>query len=274
MITYPNAKLNLGLYVTRKREDGFHDIETLFLPVPGLTDILEIVPNPKQDRDVELFVSGTPVEGSPEDNLCVKAYNLLAQQAELPKVGIYLHKLIPMGAGLGGGSANGAFTLKMLNELLSQPLSMETLSQMALQLGSDCPFFLQNKISFAKGRGEQLLEIDLDLKGIHLLLVNPGIAIHTGQAYGMIKPQPASFNLKEIANLPKGQWREFVSNDFEKVIFPLHPRLQEIKTELYRLGAFYASMSGSGSTLFGLFEEKPNKLGTLVQEPFVHWSVL
>lgn len=274
MITYPNAKLNLGLHVTRKREDGFHDIETLFLPVPGLTDILEIVLNPKQDKNVELFISGMPVEGSPEDNLCVKAYNLLAQQVELPKVGIYLHKQIPMGAGLGGGSANGAFTLKILNQLSSNPVSAKQLANLALQLGSDCPFFLQNKISFAQGRGEQLLEVDLDLKGIHLLLVNPGIGIHTGQAYGMIKPQPAPFDLRGIANLPKGQWREVVSNDFEKEVFLLHPRLQEIKTELYRLGAFYASMSGSGSTLFGLFEEKPNELGALAQEPFVHWSVL
>ncbi len=274
MITYPNAKLNLGLHVTRKREDGFHDIETLFLPVPGLTDILEIIPNPKQDRDVELFISGTPVEGPIEDNLCVKAYNIFSQRASLPRVSIYLHKQIPMGAGLGGGSANGAFTLRMLNQLLPQPLPMETLVQRALQLGSDCPFFLQNRICFAKGRGEQLQGVDLDLKGTYLLLVNPGIAIHAGQAYGMIKPKPAPFDLRGIGNLPKGQWRAVVSNDFEKAVFPLYPRLQEIKNALYELGAFYAAMSGSGLTLFGLFNEKPNELGSISQEPFVHWSVL
>jgi len=258
MITYPNAKVNLGLYITEKRTDGFHSIETIFLPIPSLCDILEVLPQEHQQEDVVFSESGLEVDGDFESNLCVKAYKHLNKHNPLPKVAMHLHKQIPMGAGLGGGSANGAFTLKMLNELTGNRVNNDELKNIALELGSDCPFFLTNKPCFATGRGEQLHELELNLSGVYILLVNPSIHVSTGMAYSLSNPKPAVTDLRKIAHIPYHQWKTHVHNDFEKVVFPLHVEIKELKEWLYQLGAFYASMSGSGSTVFGLFHTKPD----------------
>lgn len=257
MITFPNAKINLGLYITEKRSDSFHNIETIFLPIPKLCDILEVVPIPNQESNILFSFSGIKVDGDPNDNLCVKAYYLINKLVELPNVAIHLHKQIPMGAGLGGGSADGAFALSMLNQLADKPLPERELMKLALALGSDCPFFIKNINSFGVGRGEKLEPLDINLSGYHLLLINPNIHVNTGIAYRKSIPSPAPFNLKQITEVPIEKWRNFITNDFEKVVFPTHPEIESIKTELYSMGAVYSSMSGSGSTVFGIFTSKP-----------------
>lgn len=273
MIAFPNAKINLGLFITEKREDGFHNIETIFYPIPRLCDILEVLPLKNSDKPVSFSQSGLKVDGDADKNLCVRAYYLLNNQIELPHVAIHLHKQIPLGAGLGGGSADGAFTLKMLNNLAINPLPVDKLSELALELGSDCPFFLNNAPCFGKGRGEKLESLDLHLQNYHIVLVNPGIHINTGQAYKESTPSPAPFNLKNLENIPVEKWRELVTNDFEKFVFANYPAIEQIKNELYSLGAVYSSMSGSGSTVFGIFKTKPNILGKF-ENLFTHISEL
>lgn len=273
MIMFPNAKVNLGLYITQKRNDGFHNIETLFLPVPKLCDILEILPQTNQSKAVVFTQTGIEVDADIDDNLCVKAYALLSKYADLPKVAMHLHKQIPLGAGLGGGSANGAFALKMLNEMASQGVDQNTLADIALELGSDCPFFLTNYPSFASGRGERLQEVNINLKGFYILLANPGIHVNTGKAYGLSTPKPALFNLRHIGQLPMEQWKESVYNDFEKVVFPLHPEIADLKEKFYQMGATYASMSGSGSTVFGFFSKRPD-IDIIPKQFFTHLSEL
>jgi 4-diphosphocytidyl-2-C-methyl-D-erythritol kinase len=257
MVLFPNAKINIGLYITEKRADGFHNIETIFVPIPKLCDILEILPFPQQAEPVKFTQSGLHVDGESSNNLCVKAYHLLNSKTPLPAVAMHLHKQIPMGAGLGGGSADGAFALSMLNNLAQEPLTPEELAQLALELGSDCPFFFENSPNFGYGRGEQLDAINLNLQGYYILLVNPGIHINTGLAYKQSRPTAPSFNLKEISNYCVEDWKNLISNDFEKVVFPLHPKIMELKKQLYDMGAVYSSMSGSGSTVFGIFKMKP-----------------
>jgi 4-diphosphocytidyl-2-C-methyl-D-erythritol kinase len=271
MVSFPNAKVNLGLYITQKRDDGFHNIETVFLPVNKLCDILEIVPLSNKSSDVAFTQSGIIVDGDISDNLCVKAYNLLKEHVKLPSVAIHLHKQIPMGAGLGGGSANGAFTLKMLNQLIDNPLPNNELAELALILGSDCPFFLLNSPCFAGGRGEKIEPISLNLSGYSIVLVNPGIHVNTGKAYAMSAPQPAPFNLRQIETISIEKWKDLATNDFEKVVFPQHPQIEDIKNELYALGAIYASMSGSGSTVFGIFKQNP-VLSVKLKSYFTHYS--
>lgn len=273
MIMFPNAKVNLGLYITQKRSDGFHNIETLFLPVPKLCDILEILPQTNQSKDVVFTQTGIEVDGDIEDNLCVKAYALLSKYTNLPKVAMHLHKQIPLGAGLGGGSANGAFALKMLNEMASKRVDQNTLADIALELGSDCSFFLTNRPSFASGRGEQLQEVSINLKGNYILLANPGIHVNTGKAYGLSTPKPAPFNLRHIDQLPIKHWKETIYNDFEKVVFPLHPQIADLKEKFYQMGAMYASMSGSGSTVFGFFSNRPD-ISIISKQYFTHLSKL
>jgi 4-diphosphocytidyl-2-C-methyl-D-erythritol kinase len=258
MIAFPNAKINLGLYITHKRPDGFHNIETIFVPIPKLRDILEIIPVSNQKAAIKFTQSGLSVDGDSSSNLCVKAYNILKQYVGLPNVAIHLHKQIPMGAGLGGGSADGAFTLKLLNQLATKPMTENELANLAIELGSDCPFFLINLPCFGSGRGEVLENIDLKLEGLYILLVNPGIHVHTGKAYSQSVPQPSPCNLKVIERISIDKWNDLVSNDFEKVVFPIHPEIEKIKRELYARGAVYSSMSGSGSTVFGLFKSAPN----------------
>ena len=251
MLCFPHAKINLGLYVTNKRSDGFHNIQTLFYPIPS-HDILEIVPADKP----ALYLSGQALEGAAESNSCWKAYRLLQNDYDLPPVAIYLHKLIPAGAGLGGGSSDATHTLLMLNRLFELLLSDEQLLDYAAQLGSDCAFFTQTQPMLAEGRGELLRSVKLSLNGYYLLLVLPGVHVSTAEAYAGISPKAPQYALETTIHLPVEEWRQQLSNDFEEHIFRKYPLLSEIKTTLYNKGAVYAAMSGSGSTVFGLFTDE------------------
>lgn len=253
MVTFPNCKINLGLRILSKREDGFHDIETVFYPIP-FKDALELIPHTNGNTEVDLTATGLAVDGNPEDNLCIKAYNLIKKDfPQLPAIKLHLHKTIPMGAGLGGGSANAAFMLKLLNDKFQLNLSTPKLLNYSYQLGSDCPFFIINKPSFATGRGEVLEEIHVDLSAYKIVLINPGIHINTGWAFSQITPALSKKSIKEIIQQPKETWKDELTNDFENPVFKAHPQIREIKEELYQQGAIYASMSGSGSTVFGIF---------------------
>ena len=258
MIVFPNCKINLGLHVLGKRADRFHELETVFFPLP-LYDILEIV-YLKQltgEPGIPFSKSGLEIEGDNSNNLCIKAYRLLKKKfPQLPSIQLHLHKVIPAGAGLGGGSADGSFTLKLLNELCGLDLSVNQLIKFALQLGSDCPFFIINKPCFSKGRGELLEEIPIDLSGYKLLLVNPGIHVNTSAMFREIKPALPEIPLKEIISKPVQKWKEEMKNDFEKVVFPQYPEIARIKKEIYLSGAVYASMSGSGSSVYGIFSKQ------------------
>lgn len=254
MLSFPNAKINIGLSITGKRADGFHDLETIFYPV-AWKDALEIITENQEVSSIHL--SGLPVAGNPEKNLTWKAYTLLQQDfpEKIPSLAIYLHKVIPMGAGLGGGSADGAFLLCMLNEQFQLGLTTAVLEQYALQLGSDCPFFVRNKPAFASGRGEQLEAITLDLSACSIQLIYPDIHISTAHAFSGIRPKPAEYPLKQIAGLPLPVWKDKIVNDFEHSLFPVYPELKNIKDQLYAGGALYASLSGTGSTVYGLFSK-------------------
>ncbi len=251
MIVFPNCKINLGLNIIGKRADGFHNIETVFLPV-SFHDALEIIENPHQ---TELVVSGISVEAD-DNNSCVKAYQLLKNRfPQLPFVKIHLHKTIPLGAGLGGGSADAAFTLQVLNSKFNLNLSQQQLMEFALELGSDCPFFIINKPCFAIGRGENLSEIKIDLSDYKIHLVNPGIKINTAWAFSQVHPKISGKKISEIIQQSIETWKHDLVNDFEKIIFSTYPKLETIKNNLYAQGATYAAMSGSGSTVFGIFKK-------------------
>jgi 4-diphosphocytidyl-2-C-methyl-D-erythritol kinase len=256
VILFPNGKINLGLTVTGKRPDGFHDIETIFFPVP-LKDALEIVPS--GETAISLQVYGLPINGNPEDNLCIKAWQLIKQQVPgLPAVSIHLLKKIPMGAGLGGGSADGAFMLRLLNEQFELHLSKEQLLAYALKLGSDCPFFIYNEPCYATGRGEVLEPVLLNLSGYTLALYHPGIHVNTGWAFQQLqRPEKttSSHPLKKMILEPVHNWKENLTNDFEQPVFQQYPAIAAIKEQFYQTGAVYAAMSGSGSTVFALFEK-------------------
>jgi 4-diphosphocytidyl-2-C-methyl-D-erythritol kinase len=254
MLAFPNCKINLGLNIIRKRADGFHDIETVFYPVYKLHDALEILPSTAPISPVDFNMTGLSVDGDSANNLCVKAYQLLQHHyPELPAIRMHLHKTIPMGAGLGGGSADGAFALKLLNDVFHLKLSKEQLINYALQLGSDCPFFIINKPCFASGRGEIMTELPLNLSGYSMVLINPGIHINTGWAFGQITPQQPPMDLQNLIQQPIETWKGVVKNDFEPAVIISHPIIGNIKETLYQNGAVYASMSGSGSTVYGIF---------------------
>ncbi len=256
MITFPNAKINLGLNVLRRRDDGFHDIESLFYPIP-LCDILEIIEKPVKS-DLPIFTNtGLSVDSPAEKNLCVKAYHLLNADFKLPEIVIHLHKIIPFGAGLGGGSADAAFTITLLNKLFSLSLSSEMMRNYAAQLGSDCAFFIHNKPVFAEGRGEILNPIDLDLTGYYILLVKPNNNVSTAEAYKGVRPRIPKQRLTKSIHLPIEDWKKSIINDFEEHIFKKQTQLKSIKEKLYQSGAIYAAMSGSGSTIYGLFKNDP-----------------
>jgi 4-diphosphocytidyl-2-C-methyl-D-erythritol kinase len=256
MLVFPNCKINLGLSIIRKREDGYHDLHSIFYPLP-LLDALEIIPRQQESGSIQLHLSGIPVPGSTDDNLLVKAYHLIAGNYELPAVDVYLHKNIPMGAGLGGGSSDAAFFIKALNEVAELSLSWGEMHHYAKQLGSDCSFFLINRPCVAEGRGELLEPCELSLSGYYLLLVLPAIHVPTAQAYSAIKPEVPEFMAEEVVKEPIENLKNKLKNDFEASVFAQHPVLESIKKELYENGAIYASMSGSGSAMFGLFKDAP-----------------
>ena len=268
MVSFPNCKINLGLHIRAKREDGYHDLETVFFPAP-FTDVLEVVAGEKNGKgSVEFIGSGLPLDT--KDNICLKACELLGQRHDLPQLKLYLHKAIPAGAGLGGGSSDGAFTLKMLNDKFGLNLSTNELIDLALQLGSDCPFFIINKPCLATGRGEVLKKINLDLSGYRLALVNPGIHISTAWAFSRVTPRPPRQELESIITGPISRWTEVLLNDFEDPVFAEYPAIKKIKDELYRQGALYASLSGSGSTVFGLFEKDRSPAAAAFGPVFFH----
>lgn len=250
MLVYPNCKINLGLNVIARRTDGYHDLETVFYPVP-FCDILEIVP--ARDGQTRFTASGLEIPGDPEDNLCMKAYRRMADSCRLPAVKIHLHKVIPTGAGLGGGSSDGAFTIRLLNQLFDLGLPDHEMESLAGAIGSDCPFFIRNEPVFATGRGEIFESAELSLKGFRLLLVIPPVAVATADAYAGIVPAVPDQPLKKLIRLPAWEWKGIVSNDFEPIVFRRFPLIGQIRDALYDAGALYASMTGSGSALFGLF---------------------
>lgn len=270
MVSFPNAKINIGLHVIEKRPDGFHNIETIFFPIE-LKDALEIIIS--EDTDKNTFThSGIHIPGDNSDNLCLKAYHLLKFDfPELPPVKIHLHKNIPIGAGLGGGSADGAFTLQMLNTKFNLGLSNSKLMDYALKLGSDCPFFIENKTSIATSRGEILEPIALELKDYKIVLINPGIHINTGWAFSNVVPQQKSNSILHIKNIPIEEWKSSIINDFEIPVFTSFPAIKSIKDELYQSGAVYASMSGTGSTVYGIFEKNCTPKLNFPSSYFLKW---
>lgn len=253
MITFPNAKINLGLNIVEKRPDGYHNLETIFYPIP-LQDALEITPWEGGERKYKLAQSGIQIAGDDENNLVVKAYKLLDSLYNLPPIEINLLKHIPSGAGLGGGSADAAFMLCMLNQHFQLNIPNEQLEVYAAQLGADCAFFVENKPTFAEGIGNIFSPIELSLKGYKLLLVKPDIFVSTRDAFAQIKPKRPSISLKEVAKMPVEAWKTYMVNDFEESVFPQFPAIADIKAKLYDMGAIYASMSGSGSSVFALFK--------------------
>lgn len=248
MVAFPHCKINLGLHVISKRDDGYHNIETCFYPVPW-TDILEIIPA----KEFSFTSSGSVIPGKEEDNLCIKAYRLLQAHFNLTPVKIHLHKVLPTGAGLGGGSSDAAFTLRLLNSVFDLKLNIIQLRNFAAQLGSDCSFFVQDKPMLGSGRGEQLVDLQLSLKGLYMVLINPDIHVSTADAYAGVKPHAPQQMLTDILTLPVAEWKGHLVNDFEKSVFAKFPTIEAIKKEFYHQGAIYASMSGSGSSVFGIF---------------------
>lgn len=285
MICFPNAKINLGLHVIGKRPDGFHNIETVFYPIT-LSDALEIIIS---DKEIfEFTYSGLPVPGDPDSNLVLKAVNLMSI-ADYPSPGpsparegryrypesgirhpafairIHLHKVIPMGTGLGGGSSDGAHAIKLLNDLWKLELTTLEMQDLARQLGSDCAFFIENHPMFASGRGDQFEPVDLDLSGYKIVVVVPPVHVSTQEAYAMVTPGKPERSLKEIIRLPVEEWKELLTNDFEKPVMNKYPVIQDIKEELYSRGAVYAAMSGSGSAVYGIFSRQsafPTAIGS------------
>lgn len=263
MICFPNAKINLGLNVINKRLDGYHNIETVFYPVP-VKDALEIVPA----TTTSFTQTGIRIDGPAEKNLVLKALDRLKQKYTIPSLEIHLFKAIPFGAGLGGGSADAAFMLTLVNEYCQLGISSDEMEDIASSIGADCPFFIRNKPVFATGTGNIFTPVELSLQGYHLCLVKPDIAVSTPEAYSSITPAVPAVSLTEIIQMPVHAWKTEMVNDFEKSVFPQYPVIREIKESLYKNGALYASMSGSGSSVFGLFE-KATDLQKLFPDCFV-----
>lgn len=254
MLAFPVAKINLGLHITAKRPDGYHELETVFYPIK-LSDVIEIIPS--GDSNTSFTSSGIDIPGDKASNLCLKAYHLMKEKKPgLPGVKMHLHKIIPIGAGLGGGSSDASFVLKLLNEMFDAGFQIEELSVMAASLGSDCAFFIQASPAFASGRGEILSPLPTLPKGYHILLVCPQIHVSTAFAYSMVSPKQPEIDLKQLYQASPETWKGNMVNDFEKGIFSKHNSLARIKDDIYELGAIYASMSGSGSSLFGIFEQE------------------
>ena len=252
MICFPNAKINLGLNICSKREDGYHNLETVFYPIE-LKDALEIVP---AKGSIGSFTqSGIPVDGSPDNNLVIKTYNLLKSKFQIPEIDIYLRKNIPFGAGLGGGSADAAFMIKLVNDYTELNLSSKQMEEFAAQLGADCPFFIENKPVFAEGIGNIFSPIKISLDGYHIIINKPDIHVSTQDAYSLVRPQKPQISIKEILSDPVETWKDRLLNDFEVSVFEKYPEIENVKKKMYDEGAVYASMSGSGSAVFGIFKD-------------------
>jgi len=254
MICFPNAKINLGLHILSKRTDGYHNIETAFYPVNDLCDALEIVP--AGEGKTTFYQTGIPVSGNPEDNLVMKAYRLLKEDYDLPELAVYLKKQIPLGAGLGGGSSDAAFMIKALNDFAGLNLSVKRMEMYAEQIGADCPFFIRNQPVFAERMGTVFSPVTVSLQDYRLVVVKPPCSVSTKEAYAQVKPRQPDASLKDIIRLPVTEWKDRLVNDFESGVFALYPEIGEIKQRLYAEGAIYASMTGSGSAVFGIFEKR------------------
>ncbi|HUS86098.1 MAG TPA: 4-(cytidine 5'-diphospho)-2-C-methyl-D-erythritol kinase [Bacteroidales bacterium] len=256
MTLFPNAKINIGLKIISRREDGFHDIETIFYPV-ALRDALEFVTMQSNSDSDELTVTGFNPGCRMSDNLVIRALNSLRRDFNIPALRIHLHKAIPMGAGLGGGSSDSAFMLRYLNRYFRLGLCNKDMWEIALKIGSDCPFFIENRPAFAEGRGEKLKGVSRVLTGYHILIIHPGIQISTANAYAGSKPEIPSVNLMELYERPVKTWNGVIENDFESWVFRKYPEIKRIKEKLYSSGAVYSSMSGSGSAVYGIYTGSP-----------------
>jgi 4-diphosphocytidyl-2-C-methyl-D-erythritol kinase len=249
MILFPNAKINIGLNIINKRPDGYHSLETVFYPLK-INDALEVV----ESDELTFTSSGLPVPGYPEDNLCLKAYHLLCQDHKLPFVHIHLHKNIPIGAGLGGGSSDASFFIRLMNEKFNLGLSIENMERYASRLGADCAFFIRNEPVFAFGKGDEFEDLQLSLSNYYIILIMPDFQVNTSLAFEGLKPVPSSGSLKELVRSSVEDWKYSVKNDFEVTVFKKYPEIAFVKQDLYNAGALYASMSGSGSSVYGIFK--------------------
>lgn len=260
MIVYPNCKINIGLRILNKRADGYHNIESVFYPI-AVRDIMEITRiEPATENTIRFVSSGIAIPGEAHENICVKAYELINKDYSLPGIKVHLHKQIPIGAGLGGGSADAAFFIKALNELDELNLSFGEMHHYAKQIGSDCSFFINNKPALALQKGEVLEPVELSLKGYHMVIVYPNIHVSTAMAYAGVVPNADGESIEEMIKLPIASWKGNILNAFEAGIVNHFPVIGNIKNELYNLGALYASMTGSGSAIYGIFESKPQTL--------------
>lgn len=268
LLIHPNCKINIGLHIVRRREDGYHDLETLFYPIP-LRDNLEITLADTDDAPFNLALGGKKIEGKPADNIITKVYDSLRDEFKFPPMDVHLYKHIPTGAGLGGGSSDAAFMLKGLNEFFELGLSDDEMERRVAQFGADCAFFVRNKAAYARGIGDVLAPYPLSLKGKFIVLVKPDVFISTKEAYANVRPHAPQFDLTISLKQPIETWRHTVFNDFEESVFPNHPELPAIKQTLYDMGALYASMSGSGSTLYGIFDRPVPEAEKVFKDCFV-----
>ena len=250
MLLYPNAKINLGLDIINKRNDGYHDISSIFYPLYYLYDFLEIIPS----SSFSFLSSGIKIPG--DKNICIKAFELLQSEYNIQDVHIHLHKIIPIGGGLGGGSSDGAFTLIALNKIFNLDLSNKELEDFALELGADCPFFIHNQSRYIEGKGDKMQKLALDLSDYNIEIFDSGIHISTAEAYSCIKPKKPLEKLTKLINLPIDNWKDRIKNDFEEYIFRSHPELAQQKENFYQRGAVYSAMSGTGSVIFGIFKKE------------------
>ncbi len=254
MLFFPNAKINIGLNVVQKRNDGFHNLETVFYPI-DLKDALEFVE--AENKETTLKTTGIEIDSNIKNNLCYKAYSLMAEGFDIPPLNIHLHKIIPLGAGLGGGSSDASFLIKEINKYFNLNINSAQLENLAAQIGSDCPFFIKNKPVFAYGRGEKFEEIALDLSDYYIYIIKPDVFVSTADAFSGITPKKPHQSVKDLINQPIDSWKDYIFNDFENTIFKKYPLLAEIKDSMYDMGAVYASMSGSGSAIYGIFVNQP-----------------
>ena len=272
MITFPKAKINLGLRITAKRPDGYHDIETLYYPV-NLSDALEfVIPGGKRNDD-ELVVTGLSIASRPDNNIVIKALRRLRKEFSVPFLKIHLHKAIPSGAGLGGGSSDASSLIKAINRYFGLAMSDQRMHDMALELGSDCPFFIDPAPSFATGRGDILRPSLPFLDGYFITILNPGVSISTREAFLNCQPVKPDTSLEKVISLPASKWKKLIKNDFEEYAFKLFPVIGDMKKSLYRAGAIYSSMSGSGSSLFGIYEGKP-KIPAKLKEYVIYEGIM